>query len=91
MQLHYLFDKPGQPGFLFGATMEKTKRKNPFDMSEYFKSHSFTMKDPNLADAAADVWRKVPHAKVLGPYGENRSYHVWLKKDLLTTGNPLTT
>lgn len=72
----------------------KTKRKaanKQFDMSGYFKSHSFTMKDPKLADAAADVWRKVPHAKVIGPYGENHSYHIWLKKDLMTAAvDPLT-
>ena len=67
----------------------KTKRKSPFDMSEYFKSHSFAMKDPKLADAAADWWKKVPHARVIGPYGETHSYHVWLKKDLLKSANPI--
>lgn len=71
-------------------TQHDNKRKNPFDLTGYFKSHSFEMKDPKLADVAADYWRSVPHAKVLGPYGTQHSYHIWLKKDLLTTGNPLT-
>jgi len=71
--------------------MVKKKPKNPFDMTGYMKSHSFTMKDPHLADAAADVWRTVPHAKVLGPYGEKHIYHVWLKRQLIDIADPLTT